>query len=55
MYYLNRNLIERIPKMLRMTRGDLCQQLGSEYRQFNRWTSGQYMPVDMLVALSNLT
>lgn len=55
MYYLNRNLIERIPKMLRMTRGDLCQQLGVEYRQFNRWTSGKYMSVDMLVALSNLT
>lgn len=55
MYHLNRNLIERIPKLLRITRRELCQQLGVEYRQFNRWTEGKYMSVDMLVALSNFT
>jgi transcriptional regulator with XRE-family HTH domain len=55
MYHLNRKLIERLPKMLKVSRRYLCQSLGVEYRQYNRWTAGDYMSADMLIALSNLT
>ena len=55
MYYLNRILIERLPKLFRISRKELCRQLGVEYRQFNKWVSGKYMSVDMLINLSNHT
>lgn len=55
MYYLNIKLIERLPRLLKVGKGFLCDRMGVDSRQYSRWASGGYMSADMLVKLSNIT
>lgn len=53
MYHLNRKLIERLPKLLRISKKELSSRLDIDSRQYNRWVENGYMPVKMLVRLAN--
>lgn len=53
MYHLNRKLIERLPKLLRISKKEICSRLGIDHRQYSRWVEGGFMSVKMLEKLSN--